>query len=70
MEGKGESVMVKIADTERYSWESVRAFHALCLNPLEHGRVTWEDEEAKLRFMHALVWHPATSVTTAAPTSP
>ena len=39
----------------------LRAFHAMWLNQLEQGRVTWEDEEAKLKFTWALIWYPATT---------
>ena len=39
------------------------------LNQLEPGRATWEDEEEKVRFRHALVWHPVTSASSADSTS-
>ena len=44
-----------IGDTAVYGWEWVRAFHAVCLQQLEHGRVTWKDDDAKLRYRWALV---------------
>ena len=36
------------------------------LQQLEHGWVTWEDNEGKLRFRWVLVWHPAMTTTSMA----
>ena len=49
-----------MCDAQLYGWQRVRAFHGVWLNQLEQGRATWQDEE-KLRFRCAIVWHPATS---------
>ena len=59
-----------IGDTERYGLDRVKAYHASWKNQLEQSKVTWENEEVKLCFRHALVWHPATTVIPVAPTSP
>ena len=37
-----------------YSWEPIRAFHAIWLQQLEQGRVTWDDKDAKVKFSVAL----------------
>ena len=54
-----------MADAELYGWEPIRAFHAVWLQQLENGQVKWDDVKAKLWFHHTLVWHPATSMTSA-----
>ena len=50
-----------MSDAELYGWDQVRTFHGVWLNQLEQGQCTWMDEEEKLRFCRALVWHPAPS---------
>ena len=52
-----------MGDTELYGWEKVCAFLAVWLEQLEHSRVTWEDDEAKLKYRWPLVWHPAMTTT-------
>ena len=47
-------------DAELYSWEPIRAFHAMLLQQLEHDHVTRADEDAKIKFRNTLVWHHAT----------
>ena len=42
-------------DAEMYGWERVRAFHAVWLQQLKHGHVTWVDEDVKIKFQHTLV---------------
>ena len=50
-----------ISDAEVYSWELVRAFHAIWLQQREQGRVTWPaDEEVKLKYKQTIVWYRAT----------
>ena len=39
-----------MADVELYGWEPIRAFHAIWLQQLEQGCVTWADEEVKLKY--------------------
>ena len=39
-----------MGDTELYSWETIRAFHAMWFQQLELGRVTWADEEVKVKI--------------------
>ena len=76
IKGEKETVKAKMAahladlmgDAERYGWERVRAYHGVWLNQLELGRATWENEE-KVRFQCALVWHPTTSASSAPSTS-
>ena len=36
---------------------NVRAFHAIWFQELNEGRVTWTNEEAKLKYRHTLLWH-------------
>ena len=36
-------------------------FHAVWLQQLEHGQLTWDDDKADLRYRQVLVWHPATA---------
>ena len=43
--------------------------HDVWLQQLEHGWVTWENDEAKLKFRWALIWHPAMTTTRAAATA-
>ena len=50
-----------MADTEHYGWEQIRAFYAMWLNELEQGRVSWDDDKAKLKFRWAIVWHSAST---------
>ena len=52
-----------MVDMELYRWNRVRTFHAVWLNQLEQGRVTWGDEEAKRRFRWTLIWHQAMTTT-------
>ena len=44
-----------------YSWEPVRAYHAVWPQQVENSHVEWDDSEAKLQFCHALVWHTVIS---------
>ena len=44
-------------DAESYGWELIRAYHAIWLQQLEQGRVSWPDEEKKMKYHRALVWH-------------
>ena len=39
-----------MGDAELYGWESVRTFHVVWLQQLDHDMVTWADEDAKLKF--------------------
>ena len=48
-----------MSNAKLYGWELVRAFHVVWLQQLEQGRVTWANEEVKLRYIWALVWHHA-----------
>ena len=57
-----------MSDSGLYGWEKVRAYHGVWLNQLKQGWLTWEDTEEKLRFHWVLIWHPATSTSTAAST--
>ena len=71
MEGENQAVKSQMAhhlqklmaDTVLYECDKVRVFHAMFLNQLEQGQATWGDEEAKMRFKRALVWHQTTNVT-------
>ena len=73
MEGVKEAVRAQMnahlkdlkADSELCGWEKVWAYHAVWLNQLEQGLVSWYDQEEKLRFRHALGWH-STTISTAA----
>ena len=38
-----------MGDAELYTWEPIWAFHAVWLQQLEQGHVTWADEEVKYR---------------------
>ena len=42
-------------DTVLYEWEHAMTFHTIWLRQLEQGRVTWVDEDAKVKFRWALV---------------
>ena len=44
-----------------YGWESICTFHAVWLHKLEHGCMTWADEDAKLKLQRALIWHQLTA---------
>ena len=55
-----------MSDVELYNWELVRAFHAIRLQQLEQGRVTWANEHVKLKYRRALVWHCAAGLSQAA----
>ena len=46
-----------MADVELYVWEPVRAFHAVWLQQLEQGCVTWADKEVMLKYRGAFKWH-------------
>ena len=48
-----------MGDAESYRWELVIAFHAIWVQQLEQGRVTWVDKDAKIKYRWALVWHQA-----------
>ena len=37
------------------------AFHVMWLQQMEHGCVTWVEEDSKIRFRCALVWHRGTA---------
>ena len=50
-----------MGDVELYSWEPFGAFHAMWLQQLEHGHVTWASEDTKIKFMCMLVWHHTTT---------
>ena len=50
-----------VDDVDLYGWEPVWAFHAVWLQQLEEGCVTWADEEVKLKYRRALVWHRGTA---------
>ena len=54
-----------MSDAELYVWDRTRTFRGVWLNQLEQGHCKWLDEEEKLRFHWALVWHLATSSTSA-----
>ena len=77
MKGEKETVRVKMAshledlmgDAEIYGWEKVRAYHGVWLKQLELGWASWENEEEKVRFQHALNWHLTTSASSAGSTS-
>ena len=58
-----------MGDVELYGWECALIFHAVWLQQLEHGHVTWVDEDAKLKFQRALIWHQP-AATHKAPTAP
>ena len=62
-------VVELMGDDKLYGWEYVCAFHAVWLQQLEHGRITWADKDAKLKFQRVLVWHQpaATRKAVAAP---
>ena len=45
----------QMGDAELYGWKAVCAFHAIWLQQLEHGCVSWADDEAKIMFCRALV---------------
>ena len=59
-----------MVDTELCRWEKVCVYHVVWLNQLEQGWVSWDDQEEKLRSLHALVWHTDTSTTLAVPNLP
>ena len=46
---------------------TVSAFHAIWLQQLERGRVTWADEEVKVDYRWAMVWHSAAGPSQRAP---
>ena len=48
-----------MADNEPYSWDVVRAYHAVCLQQFENGSVEWINTEAKMEFRRLLVCHSA-----------
>ena len=52
-----------MGDSELYGWARV------WLNRLEQDWASWENEEEKVRFRHPLVWHLATSASSAPSTS-
>ena len=56
-----QHIQERMGDAELYRWEPVHACHAVWLQQLQHGRVTQADEESKLKFRRALVWHSATA---------
>ena len=56
-----------MSDAELYGWEPVRAFHAIWLQQLEQGRVAWDDEQVKLKYTWALVWHHVAGPSETAP---
>ena len=60
-----------MCDAELYGWEHVRIFHAVLLQQLEHSCIMWVDEDVRLKFQRALVWHQpaATHKALAAPAS-
>ena len=76
MEGEKEDIRSKLAshlqdlisDSELYGWFKVRVNHAVWLNQLEQGRVSWDDveREAALSVCPCLVphhhfYHPSSS---------
>ena len=71
MEGEKATVRAQMAsylkdlmsDSELYGWDKVRAYHAVWLNQLEQGQVSWDDQEEKLCFRCVLIWQPATTST-------
>ena len=76
MKGDLETFMVKMAshveklmgDLKLYGWER-GACHGVWFNQHEQGWASWENEEEKVRFQHALVWHLATLASSARSTS-
>ena len=47
-----------MAHTNLYSWEAIRAYHAVLLQQLENGTADWTNMEVKMEFRRSLVWHP------------
>ena len=59
-----------MCDDKLYGWEHINAFYAVWLQQMEHGHVMWVDEDAKVKFQRALIWHQPTATRKAsAPTS-
>ena len=56
-------------DAELYGWEALPAFHAVWLQQMDQGWVTWTDAEFKLVFRCSLVWHHAAPARKCTPTS-
>ena len=54
-----EHLQELMGDAELCGWEPVRAFHAVWLQQLKHGWVTWPETDAKVKYRCALVWHCA-----------
>ena len=48
-----------MADAQLSGWNRARTFHGVSLNQPEQEHCTWMDEEEKLKFHRALVWHLA-----------
>ena len=48
-------------DVEMHVWVGQNPGFSLCINEPDQTRITWLDDEEKLTFCWALVWHPATS---------
>ena len=46
-----------MGDAELYGLECVHAFHAVWLQQLEHCCSVWADEDEKLQFQSAHIWH-------------
>ena len=77
MKGEKEAIRAKMAshseelmgDAKLYGWARVRAYPGVLLNQLGQGWGTWEDEREKIIFHHALIWHLATSASSAPSTS-
>ena len=78
MQGEKEAVRTQMnghlkdlmVDSELYVWEKVCAYHAVWLNQLEQGQMRSDDQEEKMRFLCALMWHLAISTIPAVHNSP
>ena len=46
-----------MADAELYGWEATKAFHAVWLQQLEQGQVTWRDTQLRVSYCHTFMWH-------------
>ena len=57
----GDHLKDLMADAEMYRWEKMHAFHGVWMNQIDQGQYTWQDDDEKLKFRWALVWHNSLS---------
>ena len=57
----GDHIKDLMSDAEMYECEKIRAFPGIWMNQIEQDQCTWQDDEEKLKFKQALVWHASIS---------